>query len=145
MNKSTTIASTDENASFQQVKTNGINSQVGCTFSKHVVISCITAVRAIHFITVDVMWQRGSSLQPMWHELPHTFCFKSAFSSGQTILLNDRSDRSKPLRSIIDRKVNLRSIICRLFIIVKWIGLLLWKQYIIITVRLGIWDNSHLL
>ena len=33
--------------------------------------------------------------------------------SGQTIMLNDRSDRSKPLRSIIDRKANLRSIICR--------------------------------
>ena len=66
-------------------------------------------------------------------------------SSGQTILRNDRSDRSKPLRSIIDRKANLRSIICRSFIIVKWTGLLLWKQYIIITVRLGIWDNSHLL
>ena len=68
-----------------------------------------------------------------------------ALASGQTILLNDRSDRSKPLRSIIDRKANLRSIICRFFIIVKWIGLLLWKQYIIITVRLAIWDNSHLL
>ena len=40
-------------------------------------------------------------------------------TSGQTILLNDRSDRSKPLRSIIDRKANLRSIICRSFIIVK--------------------------
>ena len=65
--------------------------------------------------------------------------------SGQTILLNDRSDRSKPLRSIIDRKANLRSIICRSFKIVKWTGLLLWKQYIIITVRLEIWDNSHLL
>ena len=35
-------------------------------------------------------------------------------TSGQTILLNDRSDRSKPLRSIIDRKANLRSIICDL-------------------------------
>ena len=66
-------------------------------------------------------------------------------SSGQTILLNDRSDRSKPLRSIIDRKANLRSIICTFFIIVKWMGLLLRKQYIIITVKLGIWDNSHLL
>ena len=65
--------------------------------------------------------------------------------SGQTILLNDRSDRSKLLRSIIDRKANLRSIICSSFIIEKWIGLLLWKQYIVITVRLGIWDNSHLL
>ena len=81
MNKSTTIASTDENTSFQQVKTNGINSQVSCTFSKHVVMSCITAVRAIHFVTVNVMWQPGSSLQPMWQELPHTFCFKSALSS----------------------------------------------------------------
>ena len=65
--------------------------------------------------------------------------------SGQMILLNDRSDRSKLLRSIIDWKANLRSIICRFFIIVKWMGLLLWKQYIIITVRLGIRDNSHLL
>ena len=35
--------------------------------------------------------------------------------SGQTILLNDRSDRSKRLQSIIDRKANLRSIICRFF------------------------------
>ena len=69
----------------------------------------------------------------------------SITNSGQTILLNDRSDRSKPLRSIIDRKANLRWIICRSFIIVKWTGLLLWKQYIIITVRLGIWDNFHLL
>ena len=43
-------------------------------------------------------------------------------TSGQTILLNDRSKR---LRSIIDRKANLRSIICRFFIIVKFIGLLL--------------------
>ena len=34
-------------------------------------------------------------------------------SSGQTILLNDRSDRSKPLWSMIDQKANLRSIICR--------------------------------
>ena len=66
-------------------------------------------------------------------------------TSGQTILLNDRADRSKPLRSIIDRNAKLRSIICRSFIIVKWTGLLLWKQCIIITVRLGIWDNSHLL
>ena len=74
-----------------------------------------------------------------------TVCAGVVGTSGQTILLNDRSDRSKPLRSIIDRKANLRSIICRSFIIVKWTGLLLWKQYIIITVRLGIWDNSHLL
>ena len=66
-------------------------------------------------------------------------------TSGQTILLNDRSDRSKPLRSIIDRKANLGSIICRFFIIVKWMGLLLWNQYIIITVRLGIWDNSFII
>ena len=72
-------------------------------------------------------------------------CICHPYNSGQTILLNDRSDRSKPLRSIIDRKVNLRSIIYRFFLIVKWIGLLLWKQYIIITVRLRIWDNSHLL
>ena len=69
----------------------------------------------------------------------------NVLTSGQTILPNDRSDRSKPLWSIIDRKANLRSIICRFFIIVKWSGLLLWKQYIIITVRLGIWDNPHLL
>ena len=62
-------------------------------------------------------------------------------ASDQTILLNDRSDRSKPLWLIIDRKVNLRLIICRFC--VKWIGLLLRKQYIIITVRSGIWDNSH--
>ena len=77
----------------------------------------------------------------------HYICIHPAVisSSGQTILLNDRSDRSKALRSIIDRKANLRSIICRSFIIVKWTGLLLWKQYIIITVRFGIWDSSHLL
>ena len=83
-----------------------------------------------------------------WVQSQYKDCLniKTVFpSSGQTILLNDRSDRSKPLRSIIDRKANLRSIICRFFIIVKWIRLLLWKQYIIITVRLGIWDNSHLL
>ena len=60
---------------------NDINSQVGCTFSKRVVMSCITAVRAVHFVTVNVRWQPGSSLQPMWQELPHTFCFISAFSS----------------------------------------------------------------
>ena len=82
---------------------------------------------------------------PCAHSVDASFMRCRLNSSGQTILLNDRSDRSKPLRSIIDRKVNLRSIICRFFIIVKWIGLLLWKQYIIITVRLGIWDNSHLL
>ena len=66
-------------------------------------------------------------------------------TSGQTILLYDRSNRSKPFRSIIDRKANLRSIICRFFIIVKLTGSLLWKQYNFIIVRLGIWDNSHLL
>ena len=80
-----------------------------------------------------------------WKKLLAQFISYLAFISGQTILLNDRSDRSKLLRSIIDRKANLRSIICRSFIIVKLIGLLLWKQYIIITLRLGIWDNSHLL
>ena len=97
-----------------------------------------------------------SSLQGGWYR-EHLFacaectdryigmCQRCLFASGQTILLNDQSDRSKALRSIIDRKANLRSIICRSFIIVKWTGLLLWKQYIIITVRLGIWDNSHLL
>ena len=47
------------------------------------------------------------------------------YTSGQTILLNDRSDRSKPLRSIIDREANLRSIIRRFFMIIKWMGLLL--------------------
>ena len=80
------IASKVENASFQQVKTNflsllGLNSQVGCTFSKHVVMSCITAVRAKRFVTVSVMWQPGSSLQPMWQELLHMFCFIYVFSS----------------------------------------------------------------
>ena len=83
---------------------------------------------------------------PVWHCLliywPGNGCPPI---SGQTILLNDRSDRSKPLWSIIDQKANLRSIICRFFIIVKWIGLLLWKQYIIITVRLRIWDNSFII
>ena len=77
----------------------------------------------------------------------HPWKMALVVGSGQTILLNDRSDRSKLLRSIINRKANLRSIICRFFIIVKWIGLLLWKQYIIITVRLGIpvWDNSFII
>ena len=88
-----------------------------------------------------------SNFNSQYYPVPWNTLYRAdsrfAPSSGQTILLNDRSDRSKPLRSIIDRKANLRSIICRFFIIVKWMGLLLWKQYIIITVKLGIWDNSH--
>ena len=44
-------------------------------------MSCITAVRAIRFVTVNVMWQPGSSLQPKWQELLHMFCFMYVFSS----------------------------------------------------------------
>ena len=48
------------------------------------------------------------------------WCWDRMYISGQTILLNDRSDRSKTLWSIIDRKANLR----------PGMGVQIWKKLI---------------
>ena len=90
---------------------------------------CVRNDRETHSTGVTGMVPTGSDESklrtfqgPFQDQISHYKDFHGEFhnadipnTSGQTILLNDRSDRSKRLQSIIDRKANLRSIICRFF------------------------------